>query len=89
MINRDEFGVIKSPRPAPICSMNDLFIPTLAVLGVTVLSGSCARLAGGNHAATEQVNMIKIAIIKTFLFEFISTSRTLTKPRLRPHQSAS
>ena len=33
MINRELFGVVELPRPAPICSVNDLAMPSLAVLG--------------------------------------------------------
>src|SRR5438270_7928449 len=41
MMNKDEFGVIRSPRPGPISSASDLLIPALAVLGARLLSTNC------------------------------------------------
>ena len=49
MMNSDESGVVTSPRPAPICCSYDLAMPSLAVLGVTVRSASCASSGSGEQ----------------------------------------
>lgn len=40
-MNSDEFGVVKLPRPTPICSVKDFAIPSFAALGLRVLSINC------------------------------------------------
>src|SRR5262245_54935961 len=42
IMNREELGVLTSPRPAPISSLNDLLMPAFAALGAWVLSIICA-----------------------------------------------
>src|SRR5437660_570772 len=53
MINTEEFGVIRSPRPGPISSASDLLIPAFAVFGALLLSINCARPAPANSTSTE------------------------------------
>ena len=50
MMNCEESGVISSPVPEPISSLNDLLIPALAVLSAWVLSSSRPRAAATNNA---------------------------------------
>jgi hypothetical protein len=75
MMNMEDSDVITSPRPVPACWAKDLLMPASAVLGVTVLSGSCARLAGASHeTAAKQVRVRKIAINCAFCFELMEVS---------------
>jgi hypothetical protein len=70
-MNRDELGVMTSPRPAPAWSRKDLLIPTPAALGVTVLSGSWAWLMRVNQAPAMRIVRLVKSSIPIFVFEYI------------------
>ena len=52
MMKAEEPGVNRSPRPAPICSVKDLAMPSLAVLGARVRSTSWPRAGTAAPTAT-------------------------------------
>src|SRR6476661_734353 len=64
MMNSEEFGVIRSPRPGPISFASDLLIPALAVFGARLLSTNWARTAGAKNTNTAaRVLMLKLWVL--------------------------
>src|SRR5262249_46058638 len=70
MMNIDESGVIRSPRPAPISCASVFLIPSFATLGALFLSISCATagMAKANANAITIPKRVRLRLIEDILY---------------------